>query len=108
MTNPFKEAAEKACYYPDDFVGMPPVRLVSEAPVPAEDVPHEEAKYGDWIKVQVGKNEAATEAWMACPQRLAKTLGQKEAEPGHLFDVTSAERGNKEHSPWKIRVDHDP
>lgn len=108
MTNPFEEHATKACYYPDDFVGMPPVRLVSEAPVPADEVPHDEAKFGDWIEVRVGKADSASKAWMACPRALSKSLGVKEAEPGHLFEVTEAKRGNEDHSPWKLRVDHDP
>lgn len=109
MSNPFKDATTKAVYYPDELPDVGTVRLESEAPVPAEDVPEDDAKHGDFVKVTRGTADGdGTEVWLAAPRDLVRALGEAEAEPGHLFQVRSADRGDRAHDPWKFKVAHDP
>lgn len=105
MSNPFKEATRKAVYYPDELPDLGTVELVSEGPVPADEVPADDAKHGDFIEVTHGSGE---DVWMAAPRDLLRALGEAEAEPGHVFSVRSAERGDRAHDPWKFKVAHDP
>lgn len=108
MSNPFKKATEKAVYYPDELPDLGTVDLVSEAPVPAEEVPEDDAKHGNFVKIAHSMNGEATEAWIAAPRDLLRALGEAEAEPGHVFQVRGAERGDRAHDPWQFEVAHDP
>lgn len=90
--------------YPDELPDVGTVELVSEEPVAEEEVPHDDAKWGDFIKVQNSQEEY----WFAAPRDLLRALGEAKAEPGHVFQVRSAERGDKAHDPWKFEVAHDP
>lgn len=104
MSNPFRDAATKDVYYPDEQADVGTVRLVSEEPVPADDVPHEEARYGQYVEVE---NHEKT-VWFSAPQDLLRALGDAEAEPGHVFQVRATERDDEEHAPWQYQVAHDP
>lgn len=104
MSNPFRDAATKDVYYPDEQPDVGTIQLKSEEPVQAEDVPHEKARYGSFVKVENHEREV----WFACPQDLMRALGEAEAEPGHVFQVRSTDRGDAEHDPWQYKVAHDP
>lgn len=104
MTNPFEEAARKSVWYPDELDTVGTVELVSEEPEAAEDVPHSDAKFGDFVQVK----QNGTEFWMACPKDLKRALGEAEATPGHLFQVRDATEPEAEHDPWQFKVAHDP
>lgn len=104
MTNPFTEAATKDVWYPDELHEVGTVELISEEPIPADDVPHDDAQYGQWIEVESGTGEM----WFSCPKDLSRALGEAEAVPGHVFSIRSAEKGDSDHSPWSFEVAHDP
>jgi hypothetical protein len=104
MDNPYEAAASKSVYYPDELAEPGTVELVSEAPVEADDVPHDDAKHGDFIKVET----SAGEVWFAAPKDLIRALGDVQAEPGHIFQVRATSRGDAAHDPWEIEVAHDP
>lgn len=104
MSNPFEEAAKKGVYYPDELDSLGTVQLVSEAPIPADDVPADDARYGDWVKV----SQNGSEMWLACPRDLARALGEGDASPGHVFQVRESHREDAEDAPWQFKVAHDP
>lgn len=104
MTNPFKKAATKEVWYPDELPEPGTVELVSEAPVEADDVPHDDAKYGRFIKVRTHD----ADVWFAAPRQLVEALGEVEAEPGHVFQVRDTEEPEAEHDEWTVKVAHDP
>lgn len=106
--NPFVAATRKAVYYPDELQDLGTVDLVSPEPVEAEEVPEDDAKHGDFVKVVHSMNGEASEAWIAAPRDLQRALADARAEPGHTFQVRDAERGDRAHSEWKFKVAHDP
>lgn len=109
MTNPFREAATKDVYYPDEAPEVGTVELLSEEPVEAEDVPVEKARFGDWIQVRKGSGgDYEEEVWMSCPRDLQRALGEADAEPGHVFQVRSTDREDEDDAPWEYKVAHDP
>lgn len=105
MVNPFEKASKKEVYYPDELDEVGTVQLVSEEPIEAKEVPHDDAKHGDWIKV----TQNGAEIWLSCPKDLSRALGEGDATPGHVFQVRSAEKDeHDDKAPWQFKVAHDP
>lgn len=100
MTNAWSESTEKAVLYPDDLPEHGPLSIVSEEPLSAEDVPHEEARFGSWAEL----HEDHAAEYIATPEAVRTLIGAAVEEQGFpcTIEVLEAERGPRDHDPWKI------
>lgn len=103
MSNAWKDSVTGDVLYPDDLEGRN-LELVSEGPIDAENVDHDDANYGMWMRVSNGERKY----WAVCPSALREEFGEVEAEPGHAFRVESIEKGPKDHDPYEIEIVHEP
>lgn len=102
MSNPWTDSATNDVLYPDDLEGYGPLSVVSD-PVDADEIPNDNAKYG-----QFGKAGDGVEAeWIATPRQLRAALGALfEKQDGYpvTFEVTEASRGPRDDSEWTFDV----
>lgn len=104
MTNPFSDSVSKDVWYPDDLPELGRVELVSDAPIPAEEVEIEEAQYGQWIEVRNGQDDPV---FAAAPTDLRAFLGEAIEEHGTtdlVFEVTEISKGPADHDPYEIEA----
>lgn len=104
MSNAFSDSVKDDVLFPDDLPGQGRLQLVSDGPIPAEEVPYDDAKYGLWIEVDGDRFASA-------PEQLREFLGNAVEEHGTtdlVFEVLEAERGPRDHDPWELeaRVTH--
>lgn len=102
-----RESLNDGVLFPDDLTeygGKSDLRLtvVDPAPIPAEDVDHEDAQFGQWVRVSDGHNEK----WACAPEALRRFLADAYDEHGTeiSFQVFRADRGEADHDPWQFRA----
>jgi len=102
MTNPFTESATDDVLYPDDLSGKK-LLLRGEEPVDADEVPHDDAKYGYFTKCE---NSEGTEVWISSPKALREWIGENYAEVrnGTPFEIMTIDKPSGENEPYVIDV----
>lgn len=102
MTNEWTESATNEVLYPDDLEGYGPLEVVSQ-PMPADDVPNENARYGKFGKL----GDANDAEWFAAPRQLRAAIGAVFTKQDGLpvcFEVLDAEKGPQDDSEWSFEI----
>lgn len=103
MSNPFSESVRKDVWYPDDLPDLGRIELVSDAPESADEVPYDDAQFGQWVEVENGEGTV----WAAAPEQLRSFLGAsiEEHETTDLvFEVVDCEKGPADHDPYEVEA----
>lgn len=103
MSNAWKDSVTGDVLYPDDLEGRN-LELVEARPFEAEEVDHDDANYGMWMRVSDGERKY----WAVCPSALREELGEIGAEEGHFFRINEIEKGPMDHDPYEIEIEHEP
>lgn len=100
MSNPFKESVKKEVWYPDDLPDLGRFEVLSEEPVEAENVPHDEASYGKWVEVENGSGPV----WITAPLQLREIIGEAIEDHGddYVIEVVEVEDPPQDHKPYEI------
>lgn len=101
MPRDLEETIGKEVYYPDEIPELGTVELVSRAVYEPDEVEHDDAQYGLWMKVENGDGEK----WISAPSALREAIAEKDSD---VFNVRSVEKGPADHDPYQIDVDFDP
>lgn len=104
MSNPYAESATNNVLFPDDLVGKK-LNPISDEPIPAEDVPEDDAKYGHYVECELAE---ATTSYVNAPKQLRYVIGEHYKElmsDGYpVLEVTEAKRGPADHDPWEFET----
>jgi len=103
MTNPFSDSTNDDVLFPDDLPGQK-LDPLSEEPVPADDVPHDDAKYGHYTLCESASDG---EVWVNSQKQLRAILGEHyddlvQTEGFPVIEIHDADRGDAEHDPWQF------
>lgn len=102
MTNPWTKSTEKDVLYPDDLAGRGPLWILAKKPLEADEVPHDDARFGKWAEL----HEADPAEYLAAPRQIRALIGDAWEENRDAdvigIEILEAERGPEDHDEWEI------
>lgn len=104
MSNPMRDSLNGEVLYPDDLTEYDHLELASIAPLDAEDVEYEDAKYGKFIELGGERPPHVASAPVQLREFLANAYDEHGTEQLG-FRVYEAIEGEQDHDEWEIQAE---